>query len=829
MLPSLSTSLPSFYHNLTHHIVPGPQSISYFIPLLLLPIALLIPPSVFSHRQISLTFLPVIYGCIIHAWYAIGGLDVMSVSIGLWATVLLGCRDVRGEFRRVRFVEEGKGKRKDSEKVVDQRYAGMRVAEQGYPEGMWERIKWVLVLLISLRFSGWRIGEERHDRMQPCRGVGRGAFLKKAVGIVALDYLILDATFSYVPYDPYFFAGGGGVDAPFPRPTRDVPRLLNILWMLPPRLLRSSVLASQAYAMVSGMFMVPTIPAVALNAIGMLPDEWSPHNWPLFFRNFSAVYERGLRGLWGSWWHQMDRELSATLGKALAQSLGLDRSSKVGYAVVVTLAFFLSGVMHMGLIPPKPMTEVLSANEMRLVAVPQTQRAQERSIGGFLRRRAQRSLLPLSSKANMSDLDRAIAELRACKIIPETQIREICHKARELLIEEANVVQVDAPVTICGDIHGQFHDLMELFRVGGDVPDTNYLFMGDFVDRGFYSLESFMLLLCLKVRYPDRITLIRGNHESRQITTVYGFYDECHRKYGSANVWRYCCDVFDYLALGALVLGTSAVLEPSPTEPSQAIAPVDEETEIEIIDSKNTVTARFSRSRRRSPNTDPDGMNASPVPSPPHKTGPSGTSATADSGGSINGGGAVLCVHGGLSPLIESVDKIRLIDRKQEVPHEGSMCDLLWSDPDDIDGWGLSPRGAGFLFGSDIVRRFNHINDLSLIARAHQLVMEGFKEMFDSSIVTVWSAPNYCYRCGNVAAILELGEDTTNGGVVERGNVDVARRLATMPVSNAALRAGPGRRYRVFEAAPQDPRGMPAKKPVADYFLVNPSYSSNVP
>ncbi|ROT40537.1 calcineurin-like phosphoesterase [Sodiomyces alkalinus F11] len=446
----------------------------------------------------------------------------------------------------------------------------------------------------------------------------------------------------------------------------------------------------------------------------------------------------------------------------------------------------------------------------------------------------------------MNDLDRAIAQLRACRPIPEAEVRELCHKARELLIEEGNVVTVTAPVTICGDIHGQFHDLMELFRVGGDVPDTNYLFMGDFVDRGFYSLETFLLLLCLKVRYPDRMTLIRGNHESRQITTVYGFYDECMRKYGSANVWRYCCDVFDYLALGAIVLGAANSLGDRPQQEN-----VQDDVEIEVCDHTGSIMSRFQRqlddeesmtdnNHSHINNTrGHDGSSASPVVTSVtrgargggagdtgERTGPPGSGASGSSGGSIgNPTGAVLCVHGGLSPLIDTVDKIRLLDRKQEVPHEGAMCDLLWSDPDEIDGWGLSPRGAGFLFGADIVKVFNHRNDISLIARAHQLVMEGFKEMFDSSIVTVWSAPNYCYRCGNVAALLELCDEPSGTGLFARSNGDASRSAGVssnkgvMQEGDAVPRSGPARRYRVFQAAPQDSRGMPAKKPVADYFL----------
>lgn len=117
-------------------------------------------------------------------------------------------------------------------------------------------------------------------------------------------------------------------------------------------------------------------------------------------------------------------------------------------------------------------------------------------------------------------------------------------------------------------------------------------------------------------------------------------------------------------------------------------------------------------------------------------------------------------------------------------------CAAPWSPSvrADIDGWGLSPRGAGYLFGSDVVEKFNVMNNLNLICRAHQLVMEGYKWMFNESLATVWSAPNYCYRCGNVAAILELDE-----------NLD--------------------RSFKIFEAAPQDARGIPAKKPAPDYFI----------
>jgi len=275
---------------------------------------------------------------------------------------------------------------------------------------------------------------------------------------------------------------------------------------------------------------------------------------------------------------------------------------------------------------------------------------------------------------NFKDVDKYIEILLKCNPLSEEQVKDLCEKAREILIEESNVQPVACPVTVCGDIHGQFHDMIELFKIGGEPPNTNYLFMGDYVDRGYYSVESVSLLVALKIRYKDRLTILRGNHESRQITQVYGFYDECLRKYGNTNVWRAFTELFDYLPLTAVI-----------------------ENE-------------------------------------------------------------VFCLHGGLSPSIDTLDNIRALDRIQEVPHEGPMCDLLWSDPDDRCGWGISPRGAGYTFGSDISEQFIQNNNLTLVSRAHQLVMEGYNWSHEKNVVTIFSAPNYCYRCGNQAAIMEIDE-----------------------------------------------------------------------
>ena len=332
---------------------------------------------------------------------------------------------------------------------------------------------------------------------------------------------------------------------------------------------------------------------------------------------------------------------------------------------------------------------------------------------------------------------------------------------------------------VCGDIHGQFYDLKELFKVGGDVPETNYLFMGDFVDRGFYSVETFLLLLALKVnesgqvferfricikikhhhnwpngitldfpsqvRYPDRITLIRGNHESRQITQVYGFYDECLRKYGSITVWRYCTEIFDYLSLSALIDGKVSLCGWNWSASLLSIWNNHTRTLVSSFCRFSVFTVAFHPPYKHSIRSEPLTENRKF-----HMTGQCATSCGPTR--KVILGCDAISLSCRLSALPASPQVTLFVNSSFSfLSHFSTVClsvshTLVYWLFQTLRVGGVSPRGAGYLFGSDVVQQFNAANDIDLICRAHQLVMEGYKHHFNETVLTVWSAPNYCYR-----------------------------------------------------------------------------------
>ncbi|CAN6443945.1 unnamed protein product [Victoria cruziana] len=258
--------------------------------------------------------------------------------------------------------------------------------------------------------------------------------------------------------------------------------------------------------------------------------------------------------------------------------------------------------------------------------------------------------------------------------ITDSEIRQLCLTAKEIFLNQPNLLELEAPIKICGDIHGQYSDLLRLFEYGGFPPEANYLFLGDYVDRGKQSIETICLLLAYKIKYPENFFLLRGNHECASINRIYGFYDECKRRF-NVRLWKTFTDCFNCLPVAAL------------------------------IDEK------------------------------------------------------ILCMHGGLSPDLKSLDQIRNIARPVDVPDQGLLCDLLWADPDkEIEGWGENDRGVSYTFGADKVAEFLEKHDLDLICRAHQVVEDGYEFFSKRQLVTIFSAPNYCGEFDNAGAMMSVDE-----------------------------------------------------------------------
>ncbi|EFA85776.1 calcineurin A [Heterostelium album PN500] len=288
-------------------------------------------------------------------------------------------------------------------------------------------------------------------------------------------------------------------------------------------------------------------------------------------------------------------------------------------------------------------------------------------------------------------------------------VKEIVERAAEILEKEPTLVCVDAPITVCGDVHGQFYDLIKIFEndIGGSPASTNYLFLGDYVDRGYFSMEVILYLYACKINYPKTFTLLRGNHECRHLTDYFTFKEECLHKY-SEEIYDFITESFNALPLAAL-------------------------------------------------------MN-----------------------------GKFLCIHGGLSPDVKTLDDIANIDRFKEPPSSGPMCsrliiiilinllyvlfsDLLWADPMEE----FSPeirdhylpndvRGCSYTYSYRAVCHFLQQNKLLSVIRAHEAQNAGYKMHLQNdatgfpSVITLFSAPNYLDAYNNKGAVLRYENNVMN-------------------------------------------------------------------
>ena len=282
---------------------------------------------------------------------------------------------------------------------------------------------------------------------------------------------------------------------------------------------------------------------------------------------------------------------------------------------------------------------------------------------------------------NIHKIIKKLKKARRGSICQELNIKEdecnyVIDKAYGILEKEESLLKISAPLYICGDIHGQYYDLLRVFDILKYPPQSTFLFLGDYVDRGKQSLECLLLLLCLKIKYPDKIFLLRGNHECEALNKMYGFFDECKRRL-SIKCFKKIITLFNIMPISALI-------------------------------NEN-----------------------------------------------------ILCMHGGLSKELQNIEQINKILRPTDIPNEGLLCDILWSDPNESlnEDFGSNERNISVTFSKDVVKNFLEKNNLDLICRAHQVVEEGFEFFADMKLVTIFTAPNYMGEFDNNGGILEVGED----------------------------------------------------------------------
>ncbi|EAX87785.1 Ser/Thr protein phosphatase, putative [Trichomonas vaginalis G3] len=260
------------------------------------------------------------------------------------------------------------------------------------------------------------------------------------------------------------------------------------------------------------------------------------------------------------------------------------------------------------------------------------------------------------------------------------RVQQILELSIECLKRDPILLKLPSDIIVVGDLHGNIDALLRIFSRCGYPPNTKYLFLGDYVDRGENSVDVFLLLLCLKIRNPNCVFLLRGNHESIGMTRIYGFRDEVLMKLDKKTYLR-MAEVFRYLPIAA------------------------------VINKK------------------------------------------------------IFCVHGGISKDLLNVDQLLEMEKPTEVPLDGPIADLLWSDPrNDVLAYEPSDRGSGYLFGPDACNEFLETNGFDLLVRSHESCSKGFDWVFQKSgeekdrCLTIFSSHDYCME-GNDAGVLKVNKD----------------------------------------------------------------------
>lgn len=271
-----------------------------------------------------------------------------------------------------------------------------------------------------------------------------------------------------------------------------------------------------------------------------------------------------------------------------------------------------------------------------------------------------------------SEYTETLTRLLSNKLPSESKVEQLTSSLRSVLLEEQTVVKLKGNVVIFGDIHGNFEFLVSVMNAIQFTNDTKFLFLGNYVDKGSASVETMLYLTLLKLQCPERVILLRGNHENRRISYAYGFFEQSIKKYGTDNVWRYFTDLFDYLPIAA------------------------------------TVNETF------------------------------------------------FCVHSGLSKKLQTINQLRMIDRVEETPTEGLLCDLLWSDPSDGSGWGANERGYGCTYGRDVFEEFMTRNSFKTMIKGNEFAQSGVSKRWDNKLISVWSAPVSEGQTSSKGAILTV-------------------------------------------------------------------------